>query len=148
MYSNPMEIAATPSIWGVLIMSLPLLIRLAVDYIKIERKNQKITKLGYRLRWGLTLLGTLGAGALSKLIDPTAPYIFHVLFSGGVFLLFFDYALNLLRKKDWYYISANPNHGSWIERWKYNNNTVWSLLFAKLIVTGTMISTYLYYTYL
>ena len=143
-----MEIAAAPSILGLLVLSLPLIVRLIVDYIKIEKKKEPITKSDYRVRWGVTFLATIGAGVISKLLDPTAPLVFHILFSAGVFVLFFDYALNLLRGKKWYYRSSNPQHPSKWEQIRMNYIPIHADVFLRLIVTGAMISTYFYYTYL
>jgi len=124
------------------LLFVPLLFRLYLDYETIVIHNERPN---HSLHTAIT-------GALMAVLSVIVWYIEPVkycwqpfLLMWGIFGLFFDYLLNILRKKEWYYITVdNPG----IFDRAFLAIGVWGELFFKLWWLLTTFSVYFYMSYI
>jgi len=128
----------------ILLFSLYTIIRLAWDAIRIRQKakttGEAIQAPGYRNRNIVLAASMLVIAAISLLIDPTPPFWTRLTYQLGIFVLFFDYGINLLTGKKWYYISTTSKN-RW-EKLRAKTQFVHIELFIKLWLAACGISVY------
>lgn len=120
--------------WTILLLFIPLIQRLWWDLKTI--KSGKEIRHGYHLAVSAMIMLAVSylAVRLGNYHAIWQPYALSV----GIFGLFFDYALNILRGLNWYYIDDEPE-SSWTDK-QWSKAGVWGTLFIKLWVAGVCFS--------
>lgn len=126
----------------VLLFSVPLIFRLVYDWDKIRKDKETISKPGYFKR-NLWLGGlVLFVGTIAHLLWATPPLWVNYTYPLGIFVLLFDYSINLLSGKPLLYRSETG-----ISRWeKLRSKTpIIAEIFARIWVAACLISVYYMY---
>lgn len=127
--------------WLLILLLIPLIHRLWLDHRTIKKLKNEVDHKKH----------TIITGALMVLLSfpvwvyGPCRYLFQpILLSWGIFLMFFDYFLNLLVGKSWYYIDeALDGKGSLTDRlWLYTG--VWGSLFVKSWILMVTFAVYFY----
>jgi|SRR5882672_431131 len=144
-----MTISVHPGIVTFILLTLPTLIRLITDYLRIEVKHHTFTTTTYLQRNIYTGLVMILCSLLNYAIfhnpngaGPYAPYLTQVAASIGTFVMLFDYSLNLLRGKPIFYVSTNADHPSLWER-LYQISPWYGTLLMKLVLCSAGWTSYI-----
>lgn len=130
--------------WSILLLFLPLAFRLFMDWYTITKDKKEVNHIMSTLITGALMLvccsADLNQGHARFFIQP-------ILMSWGIFFMFFDYSLNLLRGKSWYYIDEEKDGVGSLSDLLYAKWGVWGTLFFKVWFLLVTFSVYFYLSF-
>lgn len=105
-YLMGMESDYTIHWYSLFLLTLPTILRLAYDYYTIVNKKTEVNHLQHTL---ITSAGMIIVSCIVWRLEPIK-YLFQpFLLSTGIFVLFFDYLLSVLRGKNPFYIDEGKD---------------------------------------
>jgi len=124
---------------------IPLVFRLTWDYITIVKLKQYVNHTGHSVVTGILML------TLSYIIfqtDPLSNIFQPLLLQWAIYWLFFDYSLNLLRGKHFFYTSGFNTNSSWFDRKIYSQIPIQLVITAKVWFAIVAFCVYYYWSYI
>lgn len=98
-----METDHSISMWSVLLLSVPLVVRTVWDGHRILVKRKEVN---HGKHWSATAFFIFVSAFSAWRLEPVE-YLFQpLLLSWGIFWMLFDYMLNIIRGKDFFYIDV------------------------------------------
>lgn len=129
------------NIISLILLLIPTIQRVLFDLYVIKIEKQEIDHVAHTV---LTAIIMIFLSALNFIIFQI-PIWKGLLLSFGIFILIFDYSLNILRGKKWNYIDEGKDGISSLSDGIYKQLGVWPLLFFKIVIF--MITFCIYYTW-
>lgn len=131
--------------YALLLLALPTILRLTFDWYTISRKKVEVNHKQHTI---FTALGMIIVSWIVWRIEPVQYLIQPVFLSIGIFVLFFDYMLNLLRGKNFFYIDRGTDGKQSLSDKAYSVMGTFGTAFFKLWVVGVCMGVYFYMSYI
>lgn len=129
----------------IILFSIPLIFRLIYDWDKIRKQKETISTTGYFKRNLALLAQFIAVGLIAHWLWPEPPLIVNFTYPLGIFLLCFDYSINLLSGKPFFYRSETGK-----SRWEVlrSKTPIVCEILVRLWVSAVLISVYYQYNLL
>jgi len=121
----------------VIFLIAPLIIKLRWDYVAWLAKKH----INHPQRWAATAVGMLILSFLVWRIAPIKYLIQPFCLSAAIFCMLFDYLINWLEDRDWWFIPDEYDYdASWTDKNIYAPLGLWWLMIIKgLFLTGSIL---------
>jgi len=130
--------------WAMLLLVIPLGLRLWWDYHTIVNQKKEVNHAAHTILTGVMMAVV---SVFDWALGPTKFYFQPLILSFGVFVLFFDYALNLLRGLNWWYVDEGLDGKQSLTDRIYTMLPWYGILFLKFWIFLLGFSVYFFISY-
>ena len=130
--------------WAMLLLVIPLGLRLWWDYHTIVNQKKEVDHAAHTILTGVMMAVV---SVFDWVFGPAKYFIQPLIFQWAIFVLLFDYVLNLLRGLDWWYVDEGlDGKQSWMDS-IYTQLPWWAIMFVKIWVFLLGFSVYFFISY-
>lgn len=129
---------------SIIYLLFPTIQRVALDLYVIRVEKKEIDHVGHTT---LTIVLII-LFSLLNMVAHNVSFFKSIIFSSGMFILLFDYSLNILRGKSWNYIDQGLDGISSGADKIYRLLGVWPVLFFKIVIFMATFAIYYTWSYI